>query len=198
MAWGGRRVVGLRGSRCGPGGRRGLWGSGWDRGVREALGSRWGQAGPGSEGPGPPRPVPYGPCLFCGPGEGVRAPQGPPRPGGRQGWGRILPAGSPGPAPCPGLPEPRRMLAPLYVAFLSPEGLGSVYLGRGLCRTWYLKRLFFFLSSAKRVRMSVRNGKSALPLLPPADRSRLELFLRFADEERLCRGGSCRWLAGGS
>lgn len=39
------------------------------------------------------------------------------------------------------------MLAPLYVAFLSPEGLGSVYLGKGTVLNLGFKTAFFFFFS---------------------------------------------------
>lgn len=184
MVWGGLEgaggMVGLReggsggawGGQAGPGGLRGPWGSG--------------RAG-GAEGPGPPRSVSSRRCPFGSPGEGVRVRPGsrqpppliPPSPrpvwgrgGGRDGVGSP-PVVSPGPAPCPGLPvepEPRRMLAPLYVAFLSPEGLGSVYLGKGTVLNLVFKIVFSF-SLAKLVRMNLRNRKNTLLLLPPPDRS---------------------------
>lgn len=99
------------------------------------------------------------------------------------------------------LPRPARAsqdVGSFVCGFPLSGGVGKCLFGERTVLNLVFKTAFF--SSAKRVRMNVRNGKSALPLLPPADRSRLELFLRFADEEQLCREacGSCRWLAGGS
>lgn len=133
--------MGLRGGRSGPGDSGGLWGSRWDRGRGEALGSRWGQAGPGCEGPGPPRPVPSRPCRFCGPGKGCEPPV-PPRPGGRRGWGRMGPAVCPQPAPAP------QHVGSFVCGFPPSRGLGKCLFGERTVLKLVFKTAFFFFSEA--------------------------------------------------
>lgn len=65
------------------------------------------------------------------------------------------------------------MLAPLYVAFLSLEGLGSVYLGKGTVLNLVFKIALSF-SLAKLVKMNVRNRKK---YPPPSVPTRQELTL---------------------
>lgn len=108
-------------------------------------------------------PSPPGRARFVALGKGCEPPQA----GGRRGWGRMDPAESPRPAPA------SQDAGSFVCGFPLSRGLGKCLFGERTVLNLVFKTAFF--SPAKRVRMNVRKGKSALPLLPPADRSRLEL-----------------------